>query len=163
MFEFTDRVPASGKANRKKLTHSDGSVEYVTIENADDANPVGTPLNKATFEAMQEAIMPVVGTYTGNGEAERFIDLGFTPAAVLVMYEGARVGDQSGASIGTGYGGYATVNNPAIFNDKKIIEISENGFFVFYNTTGNYSADTNHLNSVYTVLVIKEQEVVEWL
>ena len=56
MFEFTDRVPASGKANRKKITHSDGSVEYVTIENADDANPVGTPLNKATFEAMQTTV-----------------------------------------------------------------------------------------------------------
>ena len=85
MFEFTDRVPASGKANRKKITHSDGSVEYVTIENADDANPVGTPLNKATFEAMQTAVMPVAGSYVGNGEAYREIELDFEPLAVILL------------------------------------------------------------------------------
>lgn len=85
MFEFTDRVPASGKANRKKLIHADGSVEYVTIENADDANPVGTPLNKATFEAMQEAIMPVARSYMGNGEDYREIELDFEPLAVILL------------------------------------------------------------------------------
>lgn len=85
MFELIDRVPASGKANRKKITHSNGSVEYVTIENADDANPVGTPLNKATFEAMQTATMPVAGSYVGNGEDYREIELDFEPLAVILL------------------------------------------------------------------------------
>lgn len=139
MFEFTDRVPASGKANRKKLIHADGSVEYVTIENADDANPVGTPLNKATFEAMQAAIMPVVGTYTGNGEAERFIDLGFTPAAVLVLHNGIEL---QNINYGSQRGGLAILGNSENLDSSKLIKITNNGFIVY-----QYDADGDRTDS----------------
>lgn len=86
MMTFTDRQPAVGKENRYKLTKSDGSFEYVKLERADEANPVGTPLNKTTFENMQTELMPIFGTYTGNGEAEgNVIVLGFQPKALLVF------------------------------------------------------------------------------
>lgn len=151
MFEFTDRVPAIGKANRKKITHSDGSVEYVTIENADDANPVGTPLNKATFEAMQKAIMPVVGTYTGNGEAERFIDLGFTPSAVIVAQEG-KIEWYSSNSV---QGGVALKNNSVSNSAGTAIEIIDNGFNVANIKGSTYSVDTNQSNAIYYYIAFK--------
>ena len=42
-----DRVPT--QPNRVKITHADGSTEYVTWERADEPNQTGTPLNKATL------------------------------------------------------------------------------------------------------------------
>lgn len=44
---MTDRVPAY--PGRVKVTKEDGSVEFVTLERADDPTQVGTPLNKKTF------------------------------------------------------------------------------------------------------------------
>lgn len=44
---MTDRVPTY--PGRVKMTKEDGSVEYVTMERADEPTQVGTPLNKNTF------------------------------------------------------------------------------------------------------------------
>lgn len=88
MLTFTDRQPAVGKENRYKLTKADGSSEYVTLERADEANPVGTPLNKTTFENMQTATIKDVcktGHYTGNGQDGQIIDIGFKPRIVLIL------------------------------------------------------------------------------
>lgn len=48
--QFVDRK--SSNPNRYKITRSDGSVEYVTLERADNPTVVGTPLNAATFNSM---------------------------------------------------------------------------------------------------------------
>ena len=53
MIDFIDRIPGEGKTGRKKITHADGTTEYVTIENADDATVAGTPLDRAAFMALQ--------------------------------------------------------------------------------------------------------------
>ncbi len=47
-----DRVPT--QPNRVKITHTDGTTEYVTWERADEPTQEGTPINKATLftEAM---------------------------------------------------------------------------------------------------------------
>lgn len=45
--QFVDRV--STYPNRYKITKSDGTTEYVTIERADEATVAGTPLNATTF------------------------------------------------------------------------------------------------------------------
>ena len=91
MMTFTDRQPAVGKENRYKLTKSDGSFEYVKLERADEANPVGTPLNKTTFENMQtETIKDIckTGHYTGNGQNGQIIDIGFKPRIVFILPSG---------------------------------------------------------------------------
>ena len=44
---MNDRI--SSKPNRIKITHENGSVEYVTWERADEPLQEGTPLNKATL------------------------------------------------------------------------------------------------------------------
>lgn len=53
MIDVKDRIPASGKANRKKLTFDDGSVQYAVVEFADDAPVEGTPVNRLLFNDLQ--------------------------------------------------------------------------------------------------------------
>jgi hypothetical protein len=42
-----DRVPQN--PGRVKITHADGTSEYVTLERADNPTQIGTPLNKKTL------------------------------------------------------------------------------------------------------------------
>ena len=68
----------------------------------------------------------VFGTYTGDGSASRFINLGFTPVAVEVYtYQGKQAG-ASGGMNNEYYGGLALNGHPCY----KIIEVVENGFNV---------------------------------
>jgi hypothetical protein len=52
MKDFLDRIPT--QVGRRKITHSDGTSEYVTVEMADEPSVEGTPLNR-------EALMNVQG------------------------------------------------------------------------------------------------------
>jgi hypothetical protein len=47
---FQDRI--SNFPNRYKITRTDGTSEYVTLERADVPIRIGTPLNAATFNEM---------------------------------------------------------------------------------------------------------------
>lgn len=51
MKDFVDRLPT--QAGRRKITHADGTSEYVTVEMADEPSVEGTPLNRAAFMALQ--------------------------------------------------------------------------------------------------------------
>lgn len=51
MKDFIDRIPSS--PGRRKITHDDGTSEYVTMELADLPTAVGTPLNRVAFMALQ--------------------------------------------------------------------------------------------------------------
>ena len=51
MNEVVDRVPS--QPGRYKMTMPDGSTQYVTLERADEPTMVGTPLNKALFDSIQ--------------------------------------------------------------------------------------------------------------
>ena len=51
MKDFIDRQPVS--PGRRKITHEDGSSEYVTMEMADNPTVIGTPLNREAFMALQ--------------------------------------------------------------------------------------------------------------
>jgi hypothetical protein len=53
MIEFIDRVPSPNMANKKTIEYADGRVETVTITSADNANPIGTPMNRANLMAIQ--------------------------------------------------------------------------------------------------------------
>lgn len=68
MIDVFDRVP--GIPNRIKITHADGTVEYVTWERADDPIEPGTPINRALFESIKDDIEDRVkksgDTMTGN-------------------------------------------------------------------------------------------------
>ena len=51
MKDFLDRIPT--QAGRRKITHADGTSEYVTVEMADEPSVEGTPLNRAAFMALR--------------------------------------------------------------------------------------------------------------
>ena len=51
MKDFLDRIPT--QVGRRKITHADGTSEYVTVEMADEPSVEGTPLNRAAFMALQ--------------------------------------------------------------------------------------------------------------
>ena len=130
MMTFTDRQPAVGKENRYKLTKSDGSFEYVKLERADEANPVGTPLNKATFENMQtETIKDVykIGSYSGSGQSGKLVNVGFKPRIVFIFASNRdyAVGDNLILGIRA---------NDTMLVDSSIT-LTDNGFLL--NTPGN--------------------------
>lgn len=54
MINVVDRVPTY--PNRIKVTHADGTSEYVTWERADEPTVPGTPINKALFDSIVEDI-----------------------------------------------------------------------------------------------------------
>lgn len=74
----------------------------------------------------------VCGTYTGNGAASQTIELGFTPKAVLVVTTYGQM--QSSPYYN---GGLAVTDNPVKMGSTghKVVEIIENGFNVYHNTT----------------------------
>ena len=51
MKDFLDRIPT--QAGRRKITHADGTSEYVTVEMADEPSVEGTPLNREAFMNVQ--------------------------------------------------------------------------------------------------------------
>ena len=51
MTNFVDREPT--QPGRRKITHEDGTSEYVTISMADNPDVAGTPLNRAAMMALQ--------------------------------------------------------------------------------------------------------------
>ena len=70
----------------------------------------------------------VLGTYTGDGAKERFINLGFTPKAIYSVPLGGRVSDNT-----RWYGGFAMQNSPVINTNgnRTVLKIETNGFRVF--------------------------------
>ena len=137
MINVVDRVPT--QAGRWKITHADSSVEYVTMERADEPSVEGTPINKVLFDSINTDIEHkkyVIGTYTGNNSDDRAtqdINLNFTPSAVIVV-KGLVQG-------GTGSTGYSTLCGMAITDSdfiyisglgvtRTLISIIENGFKV---------------------------------
>ena len=81
------------------------------------------------------------GTYTGDGKATQFINLGFTPKAVICLLSGSRW--ISGNYV---QGGIALQNAPA-GGTSGYITIVENGFEVTYQK--NVDIRVNSLNSVF--------------
>ncbi len=71
------------------------------------------------------------GMFTGNGEDSQFIDLGFTPTAVLVLPTSAYF---------TGpyviYSAMAQPNQPSQYGGNTVLAIEENGFRAYYHDGG---------------------------
>lgn len=90
---------------------------------------------REAWNALEESI--VTGTYTGDGERTRTIELGFTPRAVLVMA-------QDGATTYVidndwrYYGGLALPGVPVLSEDPEypVLAIVEGGFRVY---SANYA------------------------
>lgn len=91
------------------------------------------------WSSIHTEIPYVMGTYTGDGKGLKFIELGFTPWAVLVTRsDGSMVRSHWGGGFGSYfYGGFAIKNSNCLFwdgtTDIGVVTIENNGFYV-YNT-----------------------------
>lgn len=98
----------------------------------------------------------IFGVYTGNGESERMIELGFTPKAVIVYRDD---GWQSGGLNGglTYYsGGLAMQDYVTSRSGQNILSVCENGFKVYEAS----NADTNNNSTKYYFIAYKNGEIM---
>ncbi len=79
------------------------------------------------FEAIDRHMARMaVGAYVGDGAESQFIELGFTPAAILVMAENGTTRYTNGY-----WGGLAVMDRPAN-NGNPIVALEADGFRVYY-------------------------------
>lgn len=100
-----------------------------------DLEKIDTALGN-THALAEEKCRIIVGTYTGDGTASRFIDLGATPQAVFVVCGVNQIGDTSAI-----LGGLLTAQFPDTY-----FGIAEGGFYV---SRSGISAQTNSNGSTY--------------
>ena len=100
----------------------------------------------------------VFGVYTGDGTAERTINLGFRPTAVEVYKkDGTQKGMPSGSY--TQYmGGFAIDGYNCSTGSDNCIEIVSDGFKIFY--AGYETARTNENNTTYYFIAYKNGEIM---
>ena len=102
----------------------------------------------------------VAGTYIGDGAASRFINLGFTPKAVLVFN---RFGQARDGNIGDGGvldGGLAIISNPVVttlynsgqYTDIPLLEVVASGFNVYNNYNNGKGPNTNGMRYNYLAI-----------
>ena len=136
------------------------TIEYETKETSFsnpyiNINNLGTKLINGTIEEGERYSLVyngksfdiskdyVVGTYTGNGNASQFIDLGFTPSAVFVTDVKGATYNPGSSSYSYYFGGLAIKDYPTIGSTTNIVEIVENGFNVYYTDSNAYRALAN--------------------
>lgn len=90
------------------------------------------------------------GTYTGDGQASQFINLGFTPKAVLVFPESAAI-------IRSPYplGALALQGHKAFNDQTDILEITTNGFSSYYFSNSRGGSYLNLSGDIYFYLAFR--------
>lgn len=168
MNNVVDRVPtevlANGAVRWQQFDSAGNSLGYVYLKRADEPTEPGTPLNRVLFESIRADLEHknyVIGTYTGNNNADRAtqdITLGFTPSAVIVVK-----GLTSG---GTGSNSYSTLAGMATTDsdfsyistgiERALISIIQNGFRVSnYVPGGSLSARFNESGFEYKYIAFE--------
>ena len=98
----------------------------------------------------------VLGTYVGNGQASRVIDLGFTPRALYVSaYDGMSFRYVSGT--GQLCGGLVFQGHPCLesIRNRTVLAICENGFQVGYSVDTAQYVYTNVNEKEYRYIALK--------
>lgn len=75
----------------------------------------------------------VTGTYTGDGSASRFINLGFTPSAVILNDSLGAMFDEDSINDRNYNGGLAVTGGDLTFSGNGILDVTTNGFNVYIN------------------------------
>ena len=93
----------------------------------------------------------IVGSYTGNNEMSRVINLGVTPRVVLLVRQ-----DGWSTSGSASTGGVATPESPVYYNSTITMEIVEGGFQVYRGKRIDtyYSVDCNNSACTYHYIAI---------
>lgn len=113
--------------------------------------------DNAKIDEMLKTIPQLVfGTYTGDGQATRTIELGFTPSALYVVAsDGMSFREYNGSS--QFCGGLVFHGEPALdtFKKRMILEICENGFRVAYNVDYSFYLFTNQPDMKYHYIALR--------
>ena len=142
------------------VTHDDIHMREVSGEWSSIHKPAQVLADNLRSE-MKSSI--VFGKYTGNGEAEREIYLGFTPTAVEVYRcDGLQNSLHTGTSYHDDhYGGLALKGQNCYDYDKPIIVVKEGGFKVYYSISTSYCTCTNENNVNYYFKAYRDFEITE--
>lgn len=113
-----------------------------------------TELNNSINNKTESAF----GTYVGDGEESRFVDVGFTPTAVIIYNDTGEQCEYRGTTYYY-YGGIATYSNPLTYEGYPIIKIEENGFRVFKSSRSDLCVYTNLGSVKYYFQAYKSREL----
>lgn len=105
-----------------------------------------------TLESIQQnGLKMLVGSYTGNGNASQFINLGVTPKAVLSIKFGSRFNDNF-----DNFGALAVTGHPAIneATSTSCLEITTNGFNAINVGSGGVDSYLNETSDSYNYIAL---------
>lgn len=113
------KLDSTVKTMDNRVTSVDNRVTSVSSQLSSNNSSLQSSIN--SVDANRK---PVVGTYSGNGESSRTIDLGFQPSLVIVI---CRNESFVNASSGMTIPGYICNSN-----NSSCLSIAPNGFNVFF-------------------------------
>lgn len=96
----------------------------------------------------------VMGTYDGDDTANRTIELGFTPKALIVADE-TGVPFKYLSGVAKWCGGVVLKDYPAKYLGNIILSITDNGFIVNFYTSGGIYIVTNRAGRTYHYIALK--------
>ena len=130
---------------QKPLTYNvtnnlDGTITLVPAPGT--ITQAGTPVNAVNLNNLEtqydEAVADskaVSGTFTGDNAANKTINLGFTPTAVIIFGQNGSITATPVGSYMQQYGGLAVTGAYCKqYNGQKAFELVENGFKIYKNT-----------------------------
>lgn len=123
--DIKDRVPTY--PNRKKITYEDGTVQYATVEYADEPIEEGTPVNRALLMPMQRK--QEIARYTNSGTWT--VPTGITSVDVYV------VGGGGGGCTSGGGGGYCKLYRDVVVTPGEQVAIQIGAGGAAGNPAGN--------------------------
>ena len=103
-------------------------------------------------EALSLKAQVIIGSYEGDGSAERTITLGKTPKAVLVMSARGEVTHYAATSKYICYGGLALAGSPVSVDGQSAITVVNNGFKVYRDNLHGPHIYTNEENLTYNYI-----------
>ena len=108
---------------------------------------VSQKAESSRVEAVAASVPKILcGSYTGNGSESRFISIGFTPKAVLVVGQDGSTHYNEGHAYH--YGGLAITGGPSKTRDGlTVLSVEHNGFTVYYQSGGSNWLSYAHSNS----------------
>ncbi|MGI6031711.1 MAG: hypothetical protein ACOX7F_09460 [Eubacteriales bacterium] len=110
-------------------------------------DPVDITVLNSNFSAMDNTLYHTVyvsGSYSGDGQENRTISLGFTPHALLLINEGGRTSLNENGSEWI-YGGLVLPDCPMVYSGRTYLEIVSGGFALHQHP--NQSSCYGYLNS----------------
>ena len=167
--ELSDKIGESIPAIGENFEKIDTAIKEQAAENKEAVQAVEDSTDEKIDElttVINAKSEIVFGTYTGNGNADRFISLGFTPVAVEVYAGDGGQYDSSGSSRYY-FGGLALKSYPCRYDGTNgnfyIIKIDGNGFYVTCAESSNGAEDINsNINGeVYYFKAYKNGEIIK--